>query len=250
MSHSLYRYTIPLKERMVSKFIVVEGLIGVGKTSLCRILQRERNAHLVLEPAENNPFLANFYSDPDRFAFPAQMFYLASRCQQQSRLFQSQLFSNLFVSDYLFAKDQLFAEQTLTGEELRLYYQFSHLLSQNIAKPEFVLFLDAPTEVVCSRIAKRGIEAEQVIERDYLNSLRQRYYDLWRNYTEAPVYVLDTTLIDYIDSDADRAFILDMIDGWLNNEPIPGSPEAFSGECSSQVPLFNIQSAAAAGVIG
>ena len=228
----------------MSKFIVVEGLIGVGKTSLCRILQRERNAHLVLEPAEHNPFLASFYADPERFAFPAQMFYLATRCQQQTRLFQSQLFSNLFVSDYLFAKDQLFAEQTLSGEELQLYYQFSSLLSQNIAKPEFVLFLDAPTDVVCSRIAKRGIEAEQVIEPEYLNALRQRYYDLWRNYTEAPVYVLDTTLIDYIDSETDRAYVLDMIDGWLNKTPDSRVSEAFSGECSSQVPLFNIQSAA------
>ncbi len=226
----------------MSKFIVVEGLIGVGKTSLCRMLQRERNAQLVLEPAEDNPFLAHFYSDPDRYAFPAQMFYLASRSQQQARLMQAQLFSKLFVSDYLFAKDQLFAEQTLMGQELELYYKFSNLLSQNIAKPNFVLFLDAPTDVIMQRISKRGIEAEQVIEEGYLDDLRQRYYDLWRDYTDAPVYVMDTTLIDYVDNEEDQRYMMDIIDGWLKGEPVEGSPVQYSGENSTQVPLFNLYS--------
>jgi deoxyguanosine kinase len=224
----------------VSKFIVIEGLIGVGKTSLCRIMAEETGAHLVLEPAENNPFLANFYSDPLRFAFPAQMFYLASRCKQQNRLMQTSLFSRLYISDYLFAKDRLFAEQTLDGEELDLYYKFGDLLSQSVATPDFVLFLDAPTEVVLNRIKKRAIQAEQVIEAEYLDDLRRRYYNLWSEYTAAPVYVLDTTMINYIGSDQDRKYMLSMIEGWLKGEPIEGAPEPYSGEMSTQVPLFKI----------
>ena len=105
----------------MAKYIVIEGLIGVGKTSLCRILQREWGARLVLEPADDNPFLAAFYGDPARFAFPAQMFYLASRYDQQLKLAQPELFTELVVSDYHFAKDRLFAEQTLGGDELALY---------------------------------------------------------------------------------------------------------------------------------
>ena len=96
------------KEVDLSKFIVIEGLIGVGKTSLCRLLKRKKNARLILEPAEDNPFLAHFYSEQERFAFPTQMFYLASRSRQQIQLQQTQLFSDLFVADYLFEKDQLF----------------------------------------------------------------------------------------------------------------------------------------------
>lgn len=224
----------------MSKFIVVEGLIGVGKTSLCRLLQKEKNAQLVLEPAEDNPFLAQFYADPDRFAFPAQMFYLASRCMQQTRLLQAQLFSRLYVSDYLFAKDRIFAEQTLTGHELELYYRFGGLLSQHIAKPNFVLFLDAPTEVIMKRIERRGIQAEQAINPEYLNDLRRRYYDLWKSYTDAPVYVLDTTLINYIDNEKDQTYIMQLIDGWLSQSPLQGAPKPYCGENSTQIPLFNI----------
>ena len=108
----------------LSKFIVIEGLIGVGKTSLCRLLKEKRKARLILEPAEDNPFLVHFYSQQDRFAFPTQMFYLATRSEQQFRLQQMQLFSDLCVADYIFEKDQLFAEHTLNGDELELYFQF------------------------------------------------------------------------------------------------------------------------------
>ncbi len=112
----------------VAHFIVIEGLIGVGKTSLCRILEKERGARLVLEPCDDNPFLASFYADAERYAFPAQMFYLASRFSQQMNLKQGDLFSDLIVSDYLWEKDRLFAEQTLEGHEMDLYDRFSGLL--------------------------------------------------------------------------------------------------------------------------
>ncbi|MFT4979232.1 MAG: deoxyguanosine kinase, partial [Myxococcota bacterium] len=119
----------------MSRFIVIEGLIGVGKTSLCRILRDEWGAELILEPSDDNPFLSNFYADPDRFAFPTQMFYLATRYAQQTQLHQTNLFKSLFVADYLFAKDQLFAEQTLTGHELELYFRFARLMTESVARP-------------------------------------------------------------------------------------------------------------------
>ena len=224
----------------MSKFIVIEGLIGVGKTSLCRLLKRKKNARLILEPAEDNPFLAHFYSEQERFAFPTQMFYLASRSRQQIQLQQTQLFSDLFVADYLFEKDQLFAEHTLKGDELDLYFQFSSLLARQIAVPDFVLFLDAPTEVIQSRISNRAIEAEQQIRDSYLDELRSRYYKLWRSYNKAPVYVLDTTMIDYINNPKHTQYVLDMIDGWLEGKPIPGSPEPYQGQTETQMPLFNL----------
>ena len=223
----------------MSSFIAVEGLIGVGKTSLCRLLRDRLNADLILEPADDNPFLANFYSDPDRFAFPAQMFYLASRCKQQSRLLQPSLFSKVFISDYLFEKDRIFAEMTLMGEELELYERFSQLLQQAVAVPDFILFLDAPTEVIIKRIKRRAIEAEQAIPESYLEDLRNSYYNLWRQYDKAPIDILDTTSIDYIDNPEAQQLMVDIVKGWLNGQPHPDAPEAYTGEMFQQISLFD-----------
>jgi len=222
----------------VSRFIVIEGLIGVGKTSLCRILRDEWGAELILEPSEDNPFLSSFYADPDRFAFPTQMFYLATRYAQQTQLYQTNLFKSLFVADYLFAKDQLFAEQTLTGHELELYFRFARLMTESVARPDMVLFLDAPTSVIQSRISKRAITAEQVIQPDYLNALRRRYYSLWESYDQAPVYVVETTDWDYVSEPEGRKRMLDLIQGYLDGAPPPDAPRAFKGMADSQLRLF------------
>jgi len=208
----------------MSRFIVVEGLIGVGKTSLCRILHSEFNAHLVLEPCEDNPFLASFYADPDRFAFPAQMFYLATRYRQQEGMAQQQLFSQLIVSDYLFEKDRLFAEQTLDGHELELYDRFASLLRDSIPAPDLVLFLDSPTDVIMKRIARRSIDAEQTIGPEYIDSLRERYQALWRRYTAAPVIHLNTAGLNYVDDPAARTSVLGMIRGWMDELNGPEAP--------------------------
>ena len=221
----------------MAKFVAIEGLIGVGKTSLCHILESEMNARLVLEPCDDNPFLASFYADKDRFAFPAQMFYLASRFSQQMNLRQLDLFSDLIISDYLWEKDRIFAEETLRGHEMDLYDRFSGLLQGAIEEPDFVIFLDSPTEVVRTRIARRSREGEDVIGADYLDSLRDRYYSLWARYTAAPIYVIDTSEIHYVDSDEDKAFMLRMIDGWLKGHPISGSPSPYRPP-TTQVPMF------------
>lgn len=222
------------------RFFVIEGLIGVGKTSLCRILAQEWGARLVLEPWEDNPFLAAFYADRERFAFPTQMFYLASRTAQQLALAQGDLFSDLVVADYIFAKDRLFAEETLHGHELALYDRFASLLDGQIPRPDFVVFLDAPTDTIAARIARRGIAAEQAIPAGYLESLRDRYYRLWARYTDAPVYVVDTGAVDYVNSEADRAAMLRLLRGYLDGQPVPGAPARYGppGE-RAQLPLFH-----------
>jgi deoxyadenosine/deoxycytidine kinase len=226
---------------MPRRFIAIEGLIGVGKTSLCRLLSQEWGARLVLEPWEHNPFLAAFYEDRERYAFPAQMFYLASRSAQQLSLRQADLFDELIIADYLFQKDRLFAEETLAGAEMELYDRFARMLCTSAPRPDFVLFLDAPTEVIMSRISKRGISSEQVIEADYLNSLRQRYYALWDRYSDAPVYILDTSTIDYTSTtdDSGREYMKKLIQGWLNGKPIHGAPRPYKAPSgAAQMNLF------------
>lgn len=223
----------------VRGLIVIEGLIGVGKTTLCRILEREWGARLVLEPAEDNPFLAEFYADPQRFAFPAQMFYLANRYAQQLQARQTSLFHPLTVCDYLMAKDGLFAEMTLTGNELTLYRRFAGLLDEEPLRPDFVVFLDSQTEVIRSRIAKRGISAEQIIPAAYLDDLRARYYQLWERWDLCPVHVVHTDELDYVNDPGARSHLLQMVGGWLDGKPVPGSPPAYA--TTRQRPLFGSQ---------
>ena len=223
---------------LVSNYIVIEGLIGVGKTTLCRIMRDEAGARLVLEPADDNPFLAAFYADQERFAFPAQMFYLATRSGQQLKLRQGDLFDKLVVADYLMDKDRIFAEQTLSGDELALYDKFSTLLGDGAPKPDFVLFLDSPTEVIRNRIRRRAISAEQVIAAEYLDSLRAAYYRLWDRYVDAPVYVLNTQHLNYVDDENDRRTVLEMIQGWLDDKPVAGAPASYKSEREALPSLF------------
>lgn len=222
----------------MSRFIVIEGLIGVGKTTLCRLLRDQWGASLVLEPVDDNPFLAQFYADRKRYAFAAQMFYLATRCAQQMSLQQGELFSELIVADYLYEKDRLFAEETLEGHEMELYDRFASLLGASVAVPEFILFLDAPTDAVLNRIERRAIESEQVIEGAYLESLRERYYGLWDRYTAAPVYVLNTESINYVDDPKAQAHVLAMIQGWLDGKPVEGAPLPYRSPGRDQLQLF------------
>ena len=222
----------------MSRYIVIEGLIGVGKTSLCRLVERELGARLILEPAEDNPFLASFYADQERFAFPAQMFYLATRYAQQMDLHQPELFNRLIVSDYLYAKDRLFAELTLSQAELALYDRFAGLLAGGISPPDFVLFLDAPTRIIQTRIQGRAIASEQRIAPAYLDALRSRYYALWDRYDRSPVYVLDTSHVDYVRNARDKAWILALIQGWLDGEPVADAPEPYLSANRAQVSLF------------
>lgn len=221
---------------MSSRLVVIEGLIGVGKTTLCRILQQAWNARLILEPWEENPFLAQFYADPERFALPAQLFYMSARYSQQQALRQPDLFHPITVADYLFDKDRLFAEMTLKGHDLALYDRIAGLLNERPIVPDLVVFLDADTEVIRSRIQKRGIPAEQVIPAAYLDDLRERYYRLWDSYTAAPVHVLRTDSLDYVNDPGSRAAIQGMVEGWLGGSPVPGAPPRYGA--TAQPSLF------------
>ena len=211
---------------MARQFIVVEGLIGVGKTSLCRLIQREWKARLVLEPAETNPFLESFYEQPERYAFPAQMYYLLSRWRQQATIRQEDLFAEMVVSDYLWEKDRMFAEKTLDGQELRLYDEFSAVLGASAPKPDLVIFLDAPIDTILKRIARRQAPGEHLIERSYLVDLRARYDELLRGYTACPVLLLDNQDLNYVDNPDIQHVVLEKIrDGLLGKvgRDAPGS---------------------------
>jgi deoxyguanosine kinase len=220
----------------VSRYIVIEGLIGVGKTTLCRVLERERGARLVLEPAATNPFLESFYADPQRYAFPVQMFYLINRWRQQALVAQGDLFAELVVSDYLFAKDRLFAEKTLEPDELALYDRFAAALSDSIPKPDLLVYLEAPLPVVMSRIAQRRAPGEEAITAAYLEDLQARYERLLSGYGDSPVLRLDNRSLDYAgEGEAGRPAreeLLELLDKALDG-PLPSTPG--SAPCDREV---------------
>jgi len=185
------------------KFIAIEGPIGVGKTSLADILAKKLNARLVLEGSEENPFITHFYKDMQKHAFQTQLFFLLSRYRQQQELTQNDLFQQGIVSDYIFAKDRLFANLTLDDNELRLYEQFHSILTGRVMKPDFVIYLQASTEVLLKRIALRGRKFESHITPDYLAELNKAYNYYFFHYQETPLMVVNTSEIDFVHRDAD-----------------------------------------------
>ena len=200
------------------QFIVVEGLIGVGKTSLCRMLADEWSGRLVLEPSETNPFLEAFYEDPARFSFPVQMYYLVTRWKQQASIRQEELFTNLVVSDYLWEKDRLFAQKTLDGMELDLYEHFASALGEKAPSPDLVIFLDAPSDVILKRIEQRNCPGEHRIKAPYLIDLRERYKRLLADWDACPVMRIDNRDMDYLSNPLVRETLLAQIQSALRGE--------------------------------
>ena len=200
---------------------VVEGLIGVGKTSLCRLMRDEWGAELILEPSETNPFLGPFYADPDRYRFPVQMFYLVNRWRQQDRIRQPELFDELIVSDYIFQKDRMFAEKTLDSTELDLYDRFALALDEHSPAPDLVIYLHAPLDTIMERIARRQAVGEDAITREYLQDLSDRYDVLLEGWNQCPVLRLSNDEINYVDSEEGQRRVLQIIDATLHGRPIP-----------------------------
>lgn len=196
---------------MEHRYIVVEGPIGVGKTSLSNILSERFNARRVLEVVEENPFLANFYADREKWAFQTQIFFLLSRFRQQQELFQQELFSSMTVSDYLFAKDRIFACLNMEGPELGLYDRVFDALGPRVTKPDLVVYLQARLDVLLQRIKKRGREFERKFDSAYLESLVHSYNEFFSHYTETPLLVVDTSDIDFVNSEADREDLINAI---------------------------------------
>ena len=190
------------------KYIVVEGPIGVGKTSLAKILAAEFQARSLFEKVEDNPFLPKFYEDRETYAFQNQLFFLLSRYQQQRELSQQELFNQNTVADYLFAKDKIFASLTLSSEELNLYQQIYLLLDTRVPKPDLVVYLQARPEVLYKRIKKRDKSYEKNITTEYLEEVAQAYNRFFFHYDEGPLLVVNTSEIDFVSSGNDLADLI------------------------------------------
>jgi deoxyguanosine kinase len=185
------------------RYIVVEGPIGVGKTTLTKALAKRYGARTVFEIVEENPFLANFYQDRNKFAFQTQLFFLLSRFKQQQELFQQDLFSQVTISDYLFAKDRIFASITLDPNELTLYERIYETLGPRVMKPDLVIYLQARMDVLLARIKKRGRDFERKFDADYLAELSRTYSDFFHRYDETPLLVINTSDLDFVESEED-----------------------------------------------
>ncbi|AGC43665.1 deoxynucleoside kinase [Myxococcus stipitatus DSM 14675] len=194
------------------RYIVVEGPIGVGKTSLSNILSERLSARRVLEVVEENPFLSNFYTDRQKFGFQTQIFFLLSRFRQQQELFQQDLFRSVTVSDYLFAKDRIFAHLNLDAHELALYERVFEALGPRVTKPDLVVYLQARLDVLLQRIKKRGREFERKFDAAYLEGLVHAYNNFFSHYTETPLLVVDTSDIDFVNNEFDREDLLAVIE--------------------------------------
>jgi deoxyadenosine/deoxycytidine kinase len=181
-----------------TRYIVTEGPIGVGKTSLTTLLAEELDARLILEQAEENPFLTDFYKDPKRYRFQTQMFFLLSRFSQQQEMAQPDLFTRVTISDYLFDKDRIFAYLNLDDNELALYEQFYKILEPKIVKPDLVIFLQADTDTLLRRIKQRGRSFEKEINVDYIAAVNDAYNHFFFRYSDTPLLVVNTSDIDYV----------------------------------------------------
>ena len=187
---------------LAHRYVAIEGPIGVGKTSLARRLAQQYGADLVLERAEDNPFLERFYRSPRTGAFPAQLYFLFQRTRQIQQLRQSDLFSPLRVADFLLDKDRLFARVTLDDEEYALYEQVYERLAIDAPVPDLVVYLQAPADVLQERIARRGIRYEQGMEREYLERLVDAYTRFFHLYDAGPLLIVNAAEVDFVGNDA------------------------------------------------
>jgi deoxyadenosine/deoxycytidine kinase len=207
------------------RYIVVEGPIGVGKSSLTNILAERLQARRVMEVVEENPFLASFYTDRSKYAFQTQMFFLLSRFKQQQELFQQDLFAAVTVSDYLFAKDRIFATLTLDPNELALYERVFEELGPRVTKPDLVIYLQARLDVLLGRIKKRAREFERKFDPDYLDALCRAYNDFFFHYDETPLLVVNTSDIDFVNNPEDLENLLSVVrqtkKGKVHYQPLP-----------------------------
>lgn len=182
------------------RYVAVDGPIGVGKTTFCRILADRIGGHLVLEEADKNPFLKDFYRDRKRFALQTQFFFLLSRYAQQKELIEYDLFKKKIVADYTFEKDFLFAQSNLTEDELSLYKQVAELLKKSLPKPDLVVFLTASVEVLTARIKKRNITYERNFDGEYLTSVVEAYNHYFFHYNRTPLLVIKTDQLDFVEN--------------------------------------------------
>ncbi|MBP2683649.1 MAG: deoxynucleoside kinase, partial [Deltaproteobacteria bacterium] len=184
----------------IPRYIAIEGPIGVGKSSLAKILAQKTASRLVKEEVEGNPFLERFYENPRKYAFQTQLFFLLSRYRQQREVAQGDLFEGGVVCDYILAKDKIFALINLEDDEISLYESIYKLLVSTLPKPDLVVYLQARPEVLLSRVRKRGVAYERNISLDYLRTLSDAYNEYFFHYNETPLLVVNTSEIDFVES--------------------------------------------------
>lgn len=185
------------------RYIAVDGPIGTGKTTLAKMLAQDLGGRIILEPLEQNPFLGEFYKDRRKNAFKTQIFYLLNRYQQQLELKQQDLFNTVTVSDYTFSKDRIFAMINLSEDELQLYDTIYGLLDARIPKPDLIVYLQASTSVMQSRIKQRGLAEEKGISDEYLEELSDAYNRHYFSFTDIPMLVVNSNDLDIVKKVAD-----------------------------------------------
>ena len=199
-------------------YVAIEGTIGVGKTSLANLLSEKLGAKLVLESFEGNPFLSDFYYDPERHAFQTQLWFLLQRYQQQQELRQIDMFQNLVITDYMFVKDRLFASLNLSEKEMSLYDTVANMMEKNVIHPDLVIFLQADTETLMKNISRRGREFEKNLSEDYLDALNQVYNEYFFRYQDTPLVIINTNNIDFVNNNEDLEEMINYI-----RKPVAGT---------------------------
>ena len=200
-----------LNNQSPPRYIAVEGPIGVGKTSLSKRLAESFNYELLLEKSDENPFLDRFYEEPKQHALSTQLFFLLQRAQQLQELRQEDMFQTLHIADWLIDKDRLFAKENLDSDEYALYVNVFKHLTVDAPIPNLVIYLQAPTEILIDRIQKRGILAEQFIEREYIENLSAAYTEFFHYYTKSPLLIINTSEINLVSDDQDYQHLVEYI---------------------------------------
>jgi deoxyadenosine/deoxycytidine kinase len=199
--------------------LVIEGVIGAGKSTLATMIADRHNGRLVLEQFEDNPFLPKFYQDRIRYAFPTQMAFLASRFQQNLRLQNYDLFQEMLVADYLFEKDRIFARVNLGADEFALYDRIYSIMVEKTHRPDLVIYLQSSIERLLQNIERRGRPYERNITRNYLEELTEAYNHFFHHYTRAPLIIINASELDFVNNESDYQFVEDLI----FNKPLPTS---------------------------